>query len=67
MAASSEDAFGDPLRDDAALQEIDLTTRLMIAASEKGGPLTDAEIDALLTMDAPNENVSNSAAEHLDP
>ncbi|MET0468005.1 MAG: hypothetical protein ABWZ87_04640 [Aeromicrobium sp.] len=38
----------DRLRDDDALAEIELTSRLMIAASGAVEPLTQAEIDSLL-------------------
>lgn len=38
----------DRLRDDAALAEIELTSRLMIAASGASAPLTQTEIDGLL-------------------
>ena len=36
------------LRDDAALDEIELTSRLIIAASQHQGHLTQREIDELL-------------------
>jgi hypothetical protein len=36
------------LRDDAALAEIELTTRLMIAASEHERHLTEHEVDEIL-------------------
>ncbi|MGH3459315.1 hypothetical protein [Aeromicrobium sp.] len=36
------------LRDDAVLDEIELTSRLMIAASELGRPLTQREVDEIL-------------------
>ena len=38
------------LRDDDALDEIELTTRLMIAASEHGAPLTQEQVDQLLGL-----------------
>ncbi|MCL3837886.1 hypothetical protein [Aeromicrobium duanguangcaii] len=41
----------DRLRDDAALAEIELTSRLMIAASGAAAPLSQAEIDGLLGID----------------
>ena len=41
------------LRDDVVLAEIDLVSRLMIAASGAVAPLTGAEIDALLGLDLP--------------
>ncbi|MBC9227197.1 hypothetical protein GL325_12760 [Aeromicrobium sp. 636] len=41
----------DRLRDDAALAEIELTSRLMIAASGAAAPLSQAEIDVLLGVD----------------
>lgn len=36
------------LRDDAVLDEIELTSRLMIAASELGRPLSQHEVDQIL-------------------
>lgn len=36
------------LRDDAALDEIELTSRLMIAATSKDAHLTQAEVDEIL-------------------
>lgn len=36
------------LRDDAALDEIELVSRVMIAASEAAGPLTQCEVDEIL-------------------
>jgi hypothetical protein len=38
----------DRLRDDAALAEIELTGRLMIAASQHPGRLTQREVDEIL-------------------
>lgn len=38
------------LRDDAALEEIEMTTNLMIAASESAGPLSQAQVDAALGL-----------------
>lgn len=38
------------LRDDAALDEIELTSRLMIAASEQDAPLTQDQVDELLGL-----------------
>ena len=38
----------DRLRDDAALAEIELTGRLMIAASQHPGRLSQREVDELL-------------------
>jgi len=40
----------DRLRDDDALAEIELTSRLMIAASGASEPLTQSEIDGLLGL-----------------
>jgi hypothetical protein len=40
------------LRDDAALDEIELTSDLMIAASTRETPLTQAEVDRILGLDA---------------
>lgn len=42
----------DRLRDDDALAEIELTSRLMIAASGAGDRLSQAEIDCLLGVDS---------------
>jgi hypothetical protein len=38
----------DRLRDDVVLDEIELTSRLMIAASELGRPLSQHEVDEIL-------------------
>jgi hypothetical protein len=38
------------LRDDEAMDEIEMTSNLMIAASEVDGPLSQAEVDALLGL-----------------
>lgn len=40
----------DRLRDDAALDEIELTSRLIIAASDAGRQLSQEEIDGLLGL-----------------
>ncbi|CAN5216898.1 MAG: hypothetical protein JWP10_506 [Nocardioidaceae bacterium] len=39
------------LRDDEVLDEIDLTTDLMIAATESEGPLEQSEVDHILGLD----------------
>ena len=39
------------LRDDAALDEIELTSDLMIAASAHDAPLSQAEVDRILGLD----------------
>ncbi len=39
------------LRDDAVLDEIELTSRLIIAASNRDTPMTQAEVDAFLGLD----------------
>lgn len=39
------------LRDDVALDEIELTSRLIIAASQRETPMTQAEVDAFLGLD----------------
>lgn len=36
------------LRDDQALDEIELTSRLIIAASSSSGPLSQREVDEIL-------------------
>ena len=38
------------LRDDARLDEIEMTSNLIIAASEVERPLTDDEVDAILGL-----------------
>ena len=40
----------DRLRDDDALAEIELTSRLMIAATSNDEPLSQSEIDGLLGL-----------------
>ena len=42
------------LRDDAALDEIDTTSRLIIAATQAGRPLSQVEVDDLLGIPAAN-------------
>ncbi|WP_286930984.1 hypothetical protein [Aeromicrobium sp. UBA7512] len=44
----TSEPLDDRLRDDAALAEIELTSRLMIAASGAAEPLSQEEIDGLL-------------------
>ena len=41
----------DRLRDDAVLDEIELTSRLIIAASNRETPMSQAEVDAFLGLD----------------
>jgi hypothetical protein len=41
----------DRLRDDDVLDEIELTSRLIIAASNRDTPMTQAEVDAFLGLD----------------
>lgn len=41
----------DRLRDDDALDEIELTSRLIIAASARHEPMTQDEVDAFLDLD----------------
>jgi hypothetical protein len=52
------DQFDISLEDKELLGEVELTTNLIIAASESDGPLSQAEIDAILgvvpTPSAPN-------------
>lgn len=43
------------LRDDDILEEIAMTTNLMIAASESAGPLTQAQVDAALGLRPPRQ------------
>lgn len=44
----------DRLRDDAALAEIELTGRLMIAASQHPGRLSQREVDEILGVTRPS-------------
>jgi hypothetical protein len=41
----------DRLRDDDVLDEIELTSRLIIAASGRDEPMTQDEVDAFLDLD----------------
>lgn len=41
----------DRLRDDDVLDEIELTSRLIIAASNRETPMTQSEVDAFLGLD----------------
>lgn len=56
MSSDEPQDASDPLRDDEALDEIDLTSRLIIAASQKGSALSHAEVDALLGVDRADEH-----------
>jgi hypothetical protein len=47
------DQFDLTLEDGDLLQEVELTTNLIIAASESEGPLSQAEIDAILGVGQP--------------
>ena len=39
------------LRDDDVLSEIEMTSNLMIAASESDGPLSQRQVDVILGLD----------------
>ncbi|MBD8868298.1 hypothetical protein [Nocardioides donggukensis] len=45
------DQFDITLEDDDLLAEVELTTNLIIAASEADGPLSQSQIDAILGLD----------------
>lgn len=47
-----------PLQDDIALDEIDLTSRLIIAASNTDRPLSGDELDAVLGITDPDAEES---------
>ena len=47
------DQFDVTLEDDELLAEVELTTNLIIAASESDGPLTQEQIDAILGLAPP--------------
>ena len=47
------DQFDISLEDSDLLTEVEMTTNLIIAASEADGPLTQDEIDRILGVDAP--------------
>jgi hypothetical protein len=47
------DQFDVTLEDADLLGEVEITTNLIIAASESAGPLTQEQIDAILGIDAP--------------
>ena len=47
------DQFDVTLEDDDLLAEVELTTNLIIAASESDGPLTQEQIDAILGLAPP--------------
>lgn len=46
----TSEPLDDRLRDDQALDEIEMTSRLMIAASGASAPLSQREIDGLLGL-----------------
>lgn len=50
--SKTPEPLDDRLRDDTALDEIDLTSKLMIAASAKDHALTQAEVDRILGLGA---------------
>jgi hypothetical protein len=49
------DQFDISLEDSDLLTEVELTTNLIIAASEADGPLSQGEIDRILGLDAATE------------
>ena len=48
-----DDQLNVPLEDAELLAEVELTTNLIIAASESESPLTQDEVDRLLGIDPP--------------
>ena len=46
-----DDQLNVPLEDAELLAEVELTTNLIIAASESDGPLSQADVDRLLGLD----------------
>jgi hypothetical protein len=58
------DQFDVTLEDTDLLREVEITTNLIIAASESAGPLSQEQIDAILGVAAP-EAPRPSSAEHL--
>jgi hypothetical protein len=48
-----EDQLNVPLEDAELLAEVELTTNLIIAASESESPLTQAQVDRLLGIESP--------------
>lgn len=49
-----DDQLNVPLEDAELLAEVELTTNLIIAASEADAPLDQAEVDRLLGLDTPS-------------
>jgi hypothetical protein len=49
------DQFDISLTDSDLLTEVDMTTNLIIAASEADGPLSQDEIDRILGLDSESE------------
>ena len=49
-----DDQLNVPLEDAELLAEVELTTNLIIAASEADAPLDQAEVDRLLGLDPPS-------------
>jgi hypothetical protein len=49
-----DDQLNVPLEDAELLAEVELTTNLIIAASEADAPLDQAEVDRLLGLDSPS-------------
>lgn len=50
-----------PLQDDIVLDEIDLTSRLIIAASNTDGTLSEDELDAVLGITGTDEEESSAS------
>jgi predicted XRE-type DNA-binding protein len=65
MGGVVDDKLNVPLEDAELLAEVELTTNLIIAASESEASLSQAEVDALLGVSAPKS--SQIPSQHRRP
>jgi hypothetical protein len=57
-----DDQLNVPLEDTELLAEVELTTNLIIAASESEASLSQSEVDALLGLDEPEARIPSQQA-----
>jgi hypothetical protein len=63
-----DDQLNVPLEDAELLAEVELTTNLIIAASEAGATLTQQEVDEILGVEVPvGEHATIPAQQKRDP
>ena len=59
-----DDQLNVPLEDAELLAEVELTTNLIIAASEADATMSQAEVDRLLGVEAPDDSQQPIPAQH---